>query len=857
MILAPQTALSNGHYIVQRHLDSGAMADVYLATDTQRAVNVALKVLRSELSLDEYFEEYFRREAAVLQQLQHPNIVRLYELERDSNLLFLVMDYIEGPTLQQHLFEKKLLQTAYVLKIGQVLAAALDYAHKKGVIHRDIKPSNVLLANSGVILLNDFGVARVVGNTTSAGASGPVGTLAYMAPEQIGGADITGAADQYALAVVIWELLSGRRPFTGKASKLTASPLSERIIDEHLHHMPPADILPPDLTSALSRALAKDPHQRFPTCAAFMQVLQAAATKEMPSAAVGSAAKTEDNPVTSQLLQTSAGPEAPRDALLGHRASVANKDELIAQAIALVKKHRIASASLLQRKLQLSYPRAARLMDELEEMGIIGREQAGGKTREVLLQDDDEIFTTPKTEQISHAAPDVDISNSIEPTQNIREVLIDPLSHPAVTASFNYGGWTGLQFVLLLILLLILLIVTVVAAPQLFQSFILSFVRFVLSAAFFLLALVNLYLLLSRKWKLLPLAIIAAIAISFGGSRVTGQIELNQALQIEVAVLATQAAAPTVTAAPTDVAAGTIAFDGGQYIGELSNGLPNGQGTWTTINDYKYIGTWKQGKRNGQGTKTQADGSSYTGEWKDNKLNGQGSITYADGGKYIGELSNALADGQGTYTFANGDKYTGKFKAGDLNGQGTITFANGSKYTGSWANGKVVPTATALPTATELPTATALPPATKTPAATALPAATQAPAATALPTATALPAATALPTETASPPPTALPTTPPITLSMENARRKAESYLRYMSFSRTGLIEQLKYSGFPEADAIYGVDALNVDWNDQAAQKAASYLKYMPFSRSGLIDQLIFTGFTPEQAEYGVSTTGL
>ena len=78
-----------------------------------------------------------------------------------------------------------------------------------------------------------------------------------------------------------------------------------------------------------------------------------------------------------------------------------------------------------------------------------------------------------------------------------------------------------------------------------------------------------------------------------------------------------------------------------------------------------------------------------------------------------------------------------------------------------------------------------------------------------------------------------------------------------MEFSRTGLIEQLKYGGFPEADAIYGVDAPNVDWNAQAAKKAASYLKVMPFSRSGLIDQLIYTGFTPEQAEYGVSTTGL
>jgi len=126
-----------------------------------------------------------------------------------------------------------------------------------------------------------------------------------------------------------------------------------------------------------------------------------------------------------------------------------------------------------------------------------------------------------------------------------------------------------------------------------------------------------------------------------------------------------------------------------------------------------------------------------------------------------------------------------------------------------------------------------------------------------LPAPTQPPAATALPTETAAPPPTALPTTPPLTLSMKNARGRAEDYLRVLSYSRTKLIKQLQYEGFPEADAIYGVDALNVDWNDQAAKKAADYLRLFSYSRSRLVDQLIYEGYTPEQAEYGASTTGL
>ena len=271
MILSPQTSIAGGRYIVQRHLDSGAMADVYLATDTQRAVNVALKVLRSELSQDEYFEGYFRREAKVLEQLQHPNIVRLYELVRDGNLLILVMDYITGPNLQQYLFAKGLLPTATALHIARALATALDFAHSKRVIHRDIKPSNVLLANSGTILLSDFGVARVTGSTTTVASR--VGTIAYMSPEQINIAEIVPATDQYALAIMLWELLTGRRPFMGLTDGLTAITLADRVVEEHLHHPPPIGVLPPTLTAPLMRALEKTPEWRFPTCTAMVDEL--------------------------------------------------------------------------------------------------------------------------------------------------------------------------------------------------------------------------------------------------------------------------------------------------------------------------------------------------------------------------------------------------------------------------------------------------------------------------------------------------------------------------------------------------------------------------------------------------------
>jgi hypothetical protein len=147
---------------------------------------------------------------------------------------------------------------------------------------------------------------------------------------------------------------------------------------------------------------------------------------------------------------------------------------------------------------------------------------------------------------------------------------------------------------------------------------------------------------------------------------------------------------------------------------------------------------------------------------------------------------------------------------------------------------------------------------TEAPTTTAPPATTQAPTTT-----TARPATTTAPapTTTAAPPVTVrtLPTSPPVvgTASERNAVKKAGSYLRYTSFSRTGLIDQLVYEGFSSADAEYGVDASDVDWNEQAAKKAASYLEYSSFSASGLLDQLVYEGFTQEQAEYGVSSTGL
>ena len=126
----------------------------------------------------------------------------------------------------------------------------------------------------------------------------------------------------------------------------------------------------------------------------------------------------------------------------------------------------------------------------------------------------------------------------------------------------------------------------------------------------------------------------------------------------------------------------------GKYVGEIENGIPDGQGTKTLPSGGKYLGEWKNGKYDGQGTYTYTDGRKYEGEWKDNKRNGQGTFTWSDGGKYVGEWKDNKRTGQGTFTIPNGNKYVGEFKYGEQHGQGTFTFRNGNKYVGEYKNGK-------------------------------------------------------------------------------------------------------------------------------------------------------------------------
>jgi len=312
----------NNRYRIERLLGHGGMADVYLAFDTRRQTYLAVKILHEDLAEDPEFVRRFQREAETLARLDHPNIVRFYSFERSATpggggvTAFIVMDYIAGTTLRGRLAESNgplpLNEASAVL---HQVGAALQYAHSQGFVHRDIKPGNIMLRESGDVLLSDFGIARAAEVTTM--TAGPLGTPAYMAPEQILGQSVGPWTDVYSLGVVLYEMLAGRRPFTGESG--TGTGTSERVRYQHLHQMPPDPRLfnpqlPGPVVAVILRTLAKEPSQRWPDVASLIQAWDAAAgpwTAEGAGHARPAVAAPQPSPVAIGTGWPGAAPTSP------------------------------------------------------------------------------------------------------------------------------------------------------------------------------------------------------------------------------------------------------------------------------------------------------------------------------------------------------------------------------------------------------------------------------------------------------------------------------------------------------------------------------------------------------------------
>jgi WD40 repeat protein/serine/threonine protein kinase len=302
----PGELFANRFEIVRR-LGTGTFGSVYHAFDKRDYCDVALKVPSEDILFNPQFMERFRAEAAVLQRMRHPNIVTFYDAQLDSSPRFLVAELIKGKDLEQEIIQARKagrwIDRNDALTIVEKLARALHHAHKKNVIHRDVKPANIMIAGE-VVKLTDFGLARIGDpNMTQAGTK--IGTPFYMSPEQVSGdpSRVDARSDQYALAVVLYELLCKRRPFDGT----TAEVVYMKIV----HEAPPSltaidSTIPADLAEVCLKGLAKNPADRWPHCDAFATALLPHVLEEF---VVGS------RHATGSLVQTAAddatGPAGP------------------------------------------------------------------------------------------------------------------------------------------------------------------------------------------------------------------------------------------------------------------------------------------------------------------------------------------------------------------------------------------------------------------------------------------------------------------------------------------------------------------------------------------------------------------
>lgn len=250
-----------GDYVLETELGAGSMGAVYRATYLPKRAPVAIKVLLDELASDVSFITRFIREARVVSSLDHPNIVRVYDAGRQGEHIYFVMEYFPGSTVGQMLRERQRLPLETVVEIAAQTADALAYAHHQGrLVHRDIKPDNLLVNERCRVKVLDFGLARIEGARSITVAGTVVGSLYYVAPEQLLGKTLDGRTDVYALGITMYEMITGQRPYRGQ----TLTEMSDAILSGTA--VPPSRLagsVPPEMEHIIGRAMARDLDYRY------------------------------------------------------------------------------------------------------------------------------------------------------------------------------------------------------------------------------------------------------------------------------------------------------------------------------------------------------------------------------------------------------------------------------------------------------------------------------------------------------------------------------------------------------------------------------------------------------------------
>ncbi len=302
-----------GNYKILEEIGEGGMGKVYRGVDTMLDREVAIKVLRTELTSQPHLVERFRTEAITLAKLSHPNIALLYSFMKHEDHFFMVMEYVRGDTVDKLMRRSGLLPYDQAIKVFLYVLDALGYAHSMNVVHRDIKPNNIMLNENQDVKVMDFGIARVVGSERMTREGSMIGTPEYMAPEQIRGQEVDPRTDIYALGILLYEMLTGRLPFVNAnhfelmRAHIEAAPPSPRQYAPHI---------PPSMEELMLRALAKRKEDRYASAYEFRDAILA--SPDLPGITLPGIAARGSAPITGSHLgrisqSGQAGPATPQD----------------------------------------------------------------------------------------------------------------------------------------------------------------------------------------------------------------------------------------------------------------------------------------------------------------------------------------------------------------------------------------------------------------------------------------------------------------------------------------------------------------------------------------------------------------
>jgi Protein kinase domain len=330
-----------GNYKIEEKLGEGGMGAVYRGVDTMLDREVAIKALRPELASQTSVVERFRTEAVTLAKLNHPNIATLYSMFRQGEELYMVLEFVRGETLDSIMEKRGALPAEEAIPVFCQVLDGIDHAHELGIVHRDIKPANMMLTEKGTLKVLDFGIARLLGSARMTRAGNIIGTLEYMAPEQVRGHETDGRSDLYALGMMLYEVLTGKLPFDTDnefelmKSQTEMTPRAPREINPNIPEL---------VEAAIMKAIEKNPDDRFQTGGEFRAVLMNAGFAEAtmhgatgtharlptrpshaplssPEKAPAAAAST---PKSTRLAETTAQPAAAKATRLGVPAPAAN-----------------------------------------------------------------------------------------------------------------------------------------------------------------------------------------------------------------------------------------------------------------------------------------------------------------------------------------------------------------------------------------------------------------------------------------------------------------------------------------------------------------------------------------------------